>query len=118
SVCGKSTLLRMLAGFESHSGGELLVGGIPVAGPGPDRGVVFQDYGLFPWMSVRENVAYGPRQRGLGRAESNTQADKYIRAVQLERFADQYPHQLSGGMQQRVAIARVLANNPAVMLMD
>ncbi|WP_064058115.1 ABC transporter ATP-binding protein [Prescottella equi] len=118
SGCGKSTLLRMLAGFESHSGGELLVGGIPVAGPGPDRGVVFQDYGLFPWMSVRENVAYGPRQRGLGRAESNTQADKYIRAVQLERFADQYPHQLSGGMQQRVAIARVLANNPAVMLMD
>ncbi|KGH47600.1 sulfonate ABC transporter ATP-binding protein [Modestobacter caceresii] len=118
SGCGKSTLLRILAGFERPSGGVVEVGGTPVTGPGPDRGVVFQDYGLFPWLSVRENVAYGPSRKKLPRAEVAAVTDRFIAAVGLTRFAGKYPAQLSGGMQQRVAIARVLANDPSLLLMD
>ncbi|MDG4834450.1 ABC transporter ATP-binding protein [Solwaraspora sp. WMMD1047] len=118
SGCGKSTLLRLVAGFEPTTAGSLTVRGKPVRAPGPDRGVVFQDYGLFPWLTVASNVAYGPRQRGASRAELARLTERYLALVQLEKFADRYPHQLSGGMQQRVAIARVLANDPAVLLMD
>ncbi len=118
SGCGKSTLLRILAGFERPSAGVVEVGGTPVTGPGPDRGVVFQDYGLFPWLSVRENVAYGPARKKLPQAEVAAVTDRFIAAVGLTRFAAKYPSQLSGGMQQRVAIARVLANDPSLLLMD
>jgi NitT/TauT family transport system ATP-binding protein len=118
SGCGKSTLLRLIAGFDKPTTGTLTVQGTPVHGPGPDRGVVFQDYGLFPWLTVTGNVAYGPRQRGISRAEARRTAERFLRLVQLDAFGDRYPHQLSGGMQQRVAIARVLANDPAVLLMD
>lgn len=118
SGCGKSTVLRMLAGFESVTAGEIVVGGTTVTGPGPDRGVVFQDYGLFPWLTVHENIAYGPRRRRLPRTKVEALADEFTQTVGLTRFADSYPGQLSGGMQQRVAIARVLANEPRVLLMD
>jgi ABC-type nitrate/sulfonate/bicarbonate transport system ATPase subunit len=118
SGCGKSTLLRIIAGFEAASGGSVTVDGKPVTGPGPDRGMVFQDYALFPWMTVRENIAFGPRQRGKGRREQGEIAAHYAAMVGLTRFADRYPHQLSGGMKQRVAIARVLANDAAILLMD
>lgn len=118
SGCGKSTLLRMLAGFELPTSGVLEVGGEPITGPGPDRGVVFQDYGLFPWLTVLENVAYGPRQNGASRSDATERAARFIELVGLTRVAKRYPNQLSGGMQQRVAIARVLCNEPALMLMD
>lgn len=118
SGCGKSTLLRMIAGFESITAGEIKVETKPVTGPGPDRGVVFQDYGLFPWLTVAENIAYGPKESGYSRAEVEKLVDKYINLVGLKLFAKKYPKELSGGMQQRVAIARVLANTPSVMLMD
>lgn len=118
SGCGKSTLLRMLAGFELPTSGVLEVAGRPVTSPGPDRGVVFQDYGLFPWLTVLENVAYGPRQNGAARAEAVERAERFIELVGLTRVAKRFPGQLSGGMQQRVAIARVLCNEPALMLMD
>ncbi|MFW6773307.1 ABC transporter ATP-binding protein [Nocardioides sp. CPCC 205120] len=118
SGCGKSTVLRILAGFEQHTSGVVEVGGGPVRGPGPDRGVVFQDYGLFPWLTVAENVRWGPRQQRMSRARARARAAEYIEVVGLTRFADRYPGELSGGMQQRVAIARVLANDPAVLLMD
>jgi ABC-type nitrate/sulfonate/bicarbonate transport system ATPase subunit len=94
------------------------VRGRSVERPGPDRGVVFQDYGLFPWLTVEGNVAYGPRQRGVPEEEVRKLVDRFVRTVGLDRFRDRFPLQLSGGMQQRVAIARVLANDPAVMLMD
>ncbi|HEV2089154.1 MAG TPA: ABC transporter ATP-binding protein [Cryptosporangiaceae bacterium] len=118
SGCGKSTLLRLVAGFETATTGSVTVRGKQVRAPGPDRGVVFQDYGLFPWLSVENNIAYGPRQRGVPRSQIAEITARYLELVQLERFADRYPHQLSGGMQQRVALARVLANDPAVLLMD
>jgi NitT/TauT family transport system ATP-binding protein len=118
SGCGKSTVLRILAGFESATVGTVEVGGSAVTGPAPDRGVVFQDYGLFPWLTVRENVSYGPKRRRLRKARVTELADQFIETVGLTRFADKYPGQLSGGMQQRVAIARVLANEPRVLLMD
>lgn len=118
SGCGKSTILRILAGFEEPTEGEILMGGKPVLGPHPERGVVFQDYALFPWLTVRENVAYGPRRCGASRAGSVTTADRLIEMVGLSRFSTKYPRELSGGMQQRVAIARVLANDPALLLMD
>jgi ABC-type nitrate/sulfonate/bicarbonate transport system ATPase subunit len=118
SGCGKSTLLRILAGFEDATGGTLTVADEPVTGPSPERGVVFQDYGLFPWLTVAENIAYGPRQSRLQREEIQQRTTTFIDAVGLERFADRYPSELSGGMQQRVAIARVLANKPSVLLMD
>ena len=118
SGCGKSTLLRLVAGFELPSAGRVVVAERPVTGPGPDRGMVFQDYGLFPWLSVRDNVGFGPKARGLPRAEVARIADQFVATVGLGRFAGAYPHQLSGGMKQRVAIARVLANNAKLVLMD
>jgi len=118
SGCGKSTLLRIIAGFEEPTTGETSIGGKTITGPGRDRGMVFQDYALFPWMTVRENISFGPRQRQLPKAEIEGVADEFIRMVGLERFAERYPSQLSGGMKQRVAIARVLANNASILLMD
>jgi ABC-type nitrate/sulfonate/bicarbonate transport system ATPase subunit len=118
SGCGKSTLLRIIAGFEETTTGEVSIDGKTIAGPGSDRGMVFQDYALFPWMTVRENISFGPRQRKLPRAEIDRTTDEFVRMVGLERFADRYPNQLSGGMKQRVAIARVLANDANILLMD
>ena len=118
SGCGKSTLLRIIAGFEEPTTGEVSIDGNAVTGPGSDRGMVFQDYALFPWMTVRQNVSFGPRQRHLPRAEIDRTTDEFVRMVGLDRFADRYPNQLSGGMKQRVAIARVLANNANILLMD
>ena len=118
SGCGKSTLLRIIAGFEEPTTGSVAISGKTITGPGSDRGMVFQDYALFPWMTVRENISFGPRQRHLPREEIARTADEFVRMVGLERFADRYPNQLSGGMKQRVAIARVLANNASILLMD
>ncbi|MDP4021916.1 ABC transporter ATP-binding protein [Methylobacterium sp. NEAU 140] len=118
SGCGKSTLLRIAAGFEAPSSGAALMWGKPIPGPGPSRGMVFQDYGLFPWLSVRDNIGFGPKSRGRPAAEVRETAARYIDLVGLQKFADAYPHQLSGGMKQRVAIARVLANEAEVVLMD
>lgn len=118
SGCGKSTLVRILAGLESKTSGELLVDGKEVKGPGQDRGMVFQGYTLFPWLSVKRNVMFGPRTNGMSKREAEKQADEWIKLIGLEKFADCYPFQLSGGMKQRVAIARALANNPRVLLMD
>ena len=118
SGCGKSTLLRMIAGFEAPTAGRILVDGRPVTGPGPDRGMVFQDFGLFPWLTVQENIGFGPKARGLPRDEVARIADRFVATVGLTRFAGAYPHQLSGGMKQRVAIARVLANDAKLVLMD
>ncbi len=118
SGCGKSTLLRMIAGFETASEGEVTMRGKPVTGPGPDRGMVFQDYGLFPWLTVRGNVAFGPAARGKPKAEVARIVDRFVAMMGLERFVDVYPHQLSGGMKQRVAIGRVLANDAHLALMD
>jgi NitT/TauT family transport system ATP-binding protein len=118
SGCGKSTLLRIIAGFERPSAGRVVVGGRAVTGAGPDRGMVFQDYGLFPWLSVRGNIGFGPAARGKSRAEVTATVERYLDVVGLRRFADAFPYQLSGGMKQRVAIARVLANEARVVLMD
>jgi nitrate ABC transporter ATP-binding subunit len=118
SGCGKSTLLRLIAGFEEPTTGEVSVNSKNVTGPGRDRGMVFQDYALFPWMTVRQNIDFGPRQRRLPRREVDAISNEYLKLVGLEHFADRYPSQLSGGMKQRVAIARVLANNANILLMD
>ena len=118
SGCGKSTLLRIVAGFEPPSAGEALMWDKAITGPAPDRGMVFQDYGLFPWLSVRQNIGFGPASRGLPKAELRALVDRFVDMVGLTRFADAYPHQLSGGMKQRVAIARVLANDAEMVLMD
>ena len=118
SGCGKSTLLRMIAGFETATEGEVIMQGRPVTGPGPDRGMVFQDYGLFPWLTVRGNIGFGPAARGKPKAEVARIADRFVAMMGLERFAGVYPHQLSGGMKQRVAIGRVLANEARLALMD
>jgi NitT/TauT family transport system ATP-binding protein len=118
SGCGKSTLLRMIAGFETATEGKLKMWDKPVSGPGPERGMVFQDYGLFPWLTVSQNIGFGPAARGAGKAEVAKTADRFTAMVGLDRFRDAYPHQLSGGMKQRVAIARVLANDAEVVLMD
>ncbi len=118
SGCGKSTLVRLLAGLDKPTSGELLLDGKPVDGPSADRGMVFQGYTLFPWLTVRDNVMFGPRRKGLGRLEAGEEADQWLDLVGLSAFADSYPHQLSGGMKQRVAIARALANKPRILLMD
>lgn len=118
SGCGKSTLLRIMAGFEQPSSGDALMWGRPIAGPDPTRGMVFQDYALVPWLSVRDNIGFGPGARGLSSGEIKQITDKFIDLVGLAKFANAYPHQLSGGMKQRVAIARVLANDAELVLMD
>jgi NitT/TauT family transport system ATP-binding protein len=118
SGCGKSTLLRLAAGFEAATSGDNLMWGMPITAPGPTRGMVFQDYGLFPWLNVRDNIGFGPKSRGRPRDEIKGTAERFIELVGLQNFSDVYPHQLSGGMKQRVAIARVLANDAEIVLMD
>ena len=118
SGCGKSTLLRIIAGFEEPTSGEITIAGRGITGPGSDRGMVFQEYALFPWMNVRQNIAFGPRQRSKSSKEVTAIEIEYMRLVGLELFAERFPSQLSGGMKQRVAIARVLANDASVLLMD
>jgi NitT/TauT family transport system ATP-binding protein len=118
SGCGKSTLVRILAGLEQHSDGQVLLSGRPVTGPGSDRGMVFQGYTLFPWLTVKKNVMFGLEVNGHGKSESEREAMQWLALVGLEKFADAYPHQLSGGMKQRVAIVRALANQPSILLMD
>ena len=118
SGCGKSTLVRILAGLEEQTAGTVLLEGKPVEGPGSDRGMVFQGYTLFPWLTVKKNVMFGLEINGYGGAESERQALQWLQLVGLEKFANAYPHQLSGGMKQRVAIVRALANQPRILLMD
>nr|WP_319394123.1 ABC transporter ATP-binding protein [uncultured Desulfobacter sp.] len=116
SGCGKSTLIRILSGLETATSGQVLLDGTTVEKPGPERGMVFQGYTLFPWLTVKKNVMFGLEVAGKSQAEA--EAMQWIDMVGLDQFADHYPHQLSGGMQQRVAIARALANQPRVLLMD
>lgn len=118
SGCGKSTLLGALAGHLTISKGRLTVDGQAIADPSPERGIVFQQHTLFPWKKVRENIAFGPKMRGVGKAERERAADDILALVGLSGFGGFYPSQLSGGMQQRVEIARVLINQPHVLLMD
>ncbi|BBK42421.1 ABC transporter ATP-binding protein [Allostella vacuolata] len=118
SGCGKSTLLRIVAGLDQATEGRVLVGGREVTRPGADRGMVFQSYTLFPWLTVRENIGFGPRERGVPEAERRRIADRLMQQVGLTGFADHYPRMLSGGMQQRTALARALANDPAILLLD
>ena len=118
SGCGKSTLLRIIGGLEQQSTGEVLLDGRPIHGPGADRGMVFQSYTLFPWLTVKENVCFGLREKNLPLKEQEEVANSYLAKVGLRGFEFHYPKQLSGGMQQRTAIARALANNPRILLMD
>ncbi|MBM0239677.1 ABC transporter ATP-binding protein [Micromonospora sp. ATA32] len=118
SGCGKSTLLNILAGLEEPTEGQAIVDGTPVSGPGPERGVIFQQYALFPWLTVRKNVEFGLKTARVPKAERRERADYFIRMVGLEDFADALPKMLSGGMRQRCAIARAYAVNPSILLMD
>ena len=118
SGCGKTTLLNAIAGFLPLAAGEIAVDRVSVRGPGGDRGMVFQEYALFPWFTVFENVVYGPKLRGASRAEQRRIADHYLALVKLDRYGHCYPNQLSGGQRQRVALARALANQPSILLMD
>ena len=118
SGCGKSTLIRILAGLEPYTSGAVLLDDKTITGPGPDRGMVFQGYTLFPWLTVKKNVMFGMQMNGHGVADAESEARQWIELVGLSKFTDAYPHQLSGGMKQRVAIARALANQPRILLMD
>jgi NitT/TauT family transport system ATP-binding protein len=118
SGCGKSTLLNILAGFEKPDTGGVLLNGIPIERPGPDRGVVFQDYSLFPWLNIQQNVEYGLREKGIGKSETTAIAHRFLAMVGLTGFERRFPHELSGGMRQRVALIRVLAIDPKILLMD
>ena len=118
SGCGTSTLLNILAGLDTPTSGEVYVNGNLVEGPGPERGVVFQQYALFPWLTVEKNVAFGLKLKGLPEKEISETVEKYLDIVGLKDFANSYPKELSGGMRQRVAIARAYAVNPEVLLMD
>ncbi|ABN56782.1 MULTISPECIES: ABC transporter ATP-binding protein [Methanoculleus] len=118
SGCGKTTLLRIIAGLETATTGAVTVDGRAVTGPDPKRGMVFQEYSLFPWRRVIDNVAFGLEMKGVAKEERRRTADRYIEMVGLSQFRDAYPYELSGGMRQRVAIARALANDPDVLLMD
>jgi NitT/TauT family transport system ATP-binding protein len=118
SGCGKSTILKTVAGLLFPTEGEVLIDGKPVEGPGQDRGMVFQAYTSFGWLTVRENVEYGLKLRGVPKAERRAASEKYLQAVGLADFAERYPKDLSGGMKQRVAIARTLINKPRIVLMD
>ncbi|MBM3548044.1 MAG: ABC transporter ATP-binding protein [Alphaproteobacteria bacterium] len=118
SGCGKSTLLRIVAGLDAPSTGRVLLDGQPVAGPGPDRGMVFQSYTLFPWLTVERNIRFGLREKGVPEARQREIAASFIARVGLEGFENHFPKMLSGGMQQRTAIARALANDPKILLLD
>ncbi|MDR2325316.1 MAG: ABC transporter ATP-binding protein [Acidovorax sp.] len=118
SGCGKSTLLNLVAGFEQPDSGRLLCDGHPITGPGPERGMVFQQPTLFPWLSVRQNVGFGPRMAGQRAADYAARADEFLRLVGLADFADHQPWQLSGGMRQRAALARAWLPEPEILLMD
>lgn len=118
SGCGKSTLLRMLAGLDFPINGNIIVNDRKVTGPGPDRGMVFQTYTLFPWMSVEDNIKFGLKLKNMPKDKQEEIAKRYLKIIGLEKFAKSYPKELSGGMKQRVAIARALANQPEVLLMD
>lgn len=118
SGCGKSTLIRILAGLENKTAGKVLLDGREVSLPGPDRGMVFQGYTLFPWLTVKKNVMFGLELSGKSKMEADEEARQWISLVGLDKFENSYPHQLSGGMKQRVAIARALANQPRILLMD
>lgn len=118
SGCGKSTLLRMLAGLDFPTAGDIIVNDKKVKGPGPDRGMVFQTYTLFPWMTVEDNIKFGLKIKKMPKKEQQEIADRYLEIIGLTKFAKAYPKELSGGMKQRVAIARALANQPEVLLMD
>jgi ABC-type nitrate/sulfonate/bicarbonate transport system ATPase subunit len=118
SGCGKSTLLRIVAGLDTPTSGRVLLDGAPVTGPGADRGMVFQSYTLFPWLTVRQNICFGLREKAVPQAQQDEIAAHYIERVGLTGFANHYPKMLSGGMQQRTAIARALANEPKILLLD
>jgi NitT/TauT family transport system ATP-binding protein len=118
SGCGKTTLLRIIAGLDTATSGEVRLMGTPIRGPDPKRGMVFQEYSLFPWRTVEDNITFGLEMRGVPKAEQKTVAETYLAMVGLTQFRRAYPYELSGGMRQRVAIARALANEPDVLLMD
>jgi len=118
SGCGKTTLLNLIAGFETPTSGTVEFAGTRVAGPDARRAVVFQDHALFPWLTVRGNIQYGPKRRGIRGAELARITEKYVKLAGLDGFERKYPHQLSGGMRQRLGIVRALANSPTLLLMD
>ncbi len=118
SGCGKSTILRVVAGLEEPTTGQVFMDGKKVIGPGPDRGMVFQSYSLYPWLTVEENIVFGLKLKGISKKERKDIAKHYLQLIGLEGFDKHYPIQLSGGMKQRVAIARALANDPEILLMD
>lgn len=118
SGCGKTTLLRIIAGLDTPTSGEILLDGTKISVPDAKRGMVFQEYSLFPWRTVIDNIAFGPQMQGKNKKESLKIAEKYLELVGLEQFKNSYPYELSGGMRQRVAIARALANDPKVLIMD
>jgi NitT/TauT family transport system ATP-binding protein len=118
SGCGKSTLLHLIAGLHSATSGNVMVDEKPVAGPGTDRILIFQELGLFPWLTVAQNIEFGMKMKGISKGERQEKIQQYLRLVHLSQFKDSYTHQLSGGMKQRVALARALASEPDVLLMD